>query len=338
MYLGKVQFQEALNWFFEPRKWRQPGMSVPLLKHLARSVAVLMMVTFATFWLMFGNGPGIARTILGYRAQANDIQRKVAELGLDQPLLSQYWHWLSGAIRGDLGRSFYTGQSVSEALSQRVPVTLTLVVITLILTAVISVILGVTAAVRGGWVDRLVQFLSVLGTAVPSFIIAVALVFAFAVAWRLLPATGYVPPQTSLSGWAASVTLPVLALLVGSVASAAQQFRTAVLDTLGRDYVRMLRARGIPERDIIFRHVLRNSAAPGLTVLSLQTLGLLGGAVFIEQVFALPGMGQLANMSAQIDDVPMTMGTVLITIVIVLVVNFVGDVIISLLNPKARIR
>jgi peptide/nickel transport system permease protein len=309
-----------------------------LLKQLVRSIVVLVMVTFVTFWLMFGNGPGIARAVLGLQAKEVDIQRKVVELGLDQPLPIQYGHWLRGAMGGDLGTSFYTGQSVTEALSQRVPVTLTLVVITLILTAVISVILGVTAAVRGGWVDRLVQFLSVLGAAVSSFIVAIALVFTFAIAWRLFPATGYVPPSTSFSGWAASVTLPVLALLVGSVASAAQQFRTAVLDTLGKDYVRMLRARGIQERDILFRHVLRNAAAPGLTVLSLQTFGLLGGAVFIEQVFALPGMGQLANMAAQINDVPMVMGTVLVTIVIVLIVNFLGDLAITLLNPKARIR
>jgi peptide/nickel transport system permease protein len=313
-------------------------MTISLLQQLARSFVVLIMVTFVTFSLMYGNGPGIARAVLGMRAQPSEIQQKVVELGLDQPLPVQYWHWLRGAFSGNLGRSFYTGQSVKEALSQRVPVTLTLVVITLALTTVISVILGVTAAVKGGWVDRLVQFLSVLGTSVPSYIVAIVLVFSFAVAWRLFPATGYVPPHTNIAEWIASLTLPVLALLVGSVASAAQQFRTAVLDTLGRDYVRMLRARGINERDIIFRHVLRNSAAPGLTTLGLQTFSLLGGAVFIEQVFALPGMGQLANMSAQIDDVPMTMGTVLVTIVIVLVVNFLGDLAVTLLNPKARIR
>ena len=117
-----------------------------------------------------------------------------------------------------------------------------------------------TAATLGGWVDRVVQFVSVLGTAVPAFIIAIILVFGFAITWRLLPATGYVTVVQNPSKWAKSLTLPVLALLIGSVASAAQQFRTAVLDTLGRDYVRTLRARGINEREIIFRNVLRNSA------------------------------------------------------------------------------
>lgn len=313
-------------------------MTLTLLKNLARSLAVLLVVTFATFTLMFGNGEGIARAVLGLNARPEDVQREVVTLGLDQPLLVQYWHWLRDAVTGNLGESFYTGQSVTEALSSRVPVTLALVIITLLLTVVLSVLLGVTAAVKGGWVDRLLQFLTVLGTAIPSFIIAIVLVFTFAIAWRVLPATGYVTPEISVSGWAKSVTLPVLALLVGAVASAAAQFRTAVLDTLGRDYIRTLRARGISERHVIFRHVLRNSAGPGLTVLSLTTLGLLGGAVFIEQVFALPGMGQLANQSAQVNDVPMVMGTVLVTIVIVLVVNFLGDLATTVLNPKARIR
>ena len=313
-------------------------MWLQLGKNLVRSLAVLLVVTFATFSLMFGNGPGIAKAVLGLSATPEAVQGKVVELGLDRPLLVQYWSWATGAVQGDLGRSFYTGEPVSGALANRVPVTLALIVIALLLTAVLSVILGVTAAVRGGWVDRALQFISVLGTAVPAFIIAIALVFVLAIHWTVFPATGYVSPDVSLSGWAASLVLPVTALLIGAVASAAQQFRTAVLDTLGRDYVRTLRARGISERYVVFRHVLRNSAAPGLTVLSLTTLGLLGGAVFIEQVFALPGMGQLANASAQINDVPMVMGTVLVTIGIVLIVNFLGDLAITMLNPKARTR
>jgi peptide/nickel transport system permease protein len=309
-----------------------------LIKNLVRSLAVLLVVTFVTFSLMFGNGAGIAQAVLGLGATSEAIQAKVVELGLDQPLLVQYWNWLTGAVQGDLGMSFYTGESVSSGLATRVPVTLALIVVTLLLTAVLSVILGVTAAVRGGWVDRVLQFIAVLGTAVPAFIIAIALVYVLAIRWPVFPATGYVSPDVSFPGWVASLVLPVTALLIGAVAGAAQQFRTAVLDTLGRDFVRTLRARGINERYVVFRHVLRNSAAPGLTVLSLTMLGLLGGAVFIEQVFALPGMGQLAVSAAAISDVPMVMGTVLVTIVIVLVVNFLGDLAITILNPKARTR
>ncbi|MBM6980560.1 MAG: ABC transporter permease [Actinomyces succiniciruminis] len=315
-------------------------MLTSVWRNLLRSVVVLAVVTFVVFFLMYGNGPGIARAVMGMQAEVTEenVAAKMVELGLDQPLLVQYGHWVQGLFTGDLGRSFYTGQSVTEALATRVPVTLAITAVALVLTALLSVLLGVTAAVKGGRIDRVLQFLSILGTAVPSFITSIVLVFLFAIFWRVLPATGYVSPDVSLGGWAASITLPVLALLIGAVSSAAQQFRTATLDQLGKDYVRTLRARGVSERAVIFRHVLRNAAAPGLTVLSLTVFSLLGGAVFIEQVFALPGLGQLANSSAQIFDVPMVMGTVLVTAVIVLVVNFLGDLAITLLNPKARTR
>lgn len=313
-------------------------MVISILTKLLRSIATFLVVTFATFAIMYGDAAGIARGTLSLQATPEDVERQMVALGLDRPLLVQYGEWLGGVFTGDLGRSFYTSESVMGALSNRVPVTLLIVVITLVLTAVISVALGVTAAVRGGWADRIVQFFSVLGTAIPAFVVAIALMFTFAIFLRVLPATGYIRPEQSVELWAKSLVLPVLALLIGSVAGAAQQFRTAVLDTLSRDYVRTLRARGIREREVIFRNVLRNSAAPGLTVLSLQTFGLLGGAIFIETVFALGGMGQLATLSARIQDVPMVMGTVLVVIVIVLIVNFTADLLISVLNPKARTR
>lgn len=311
-------------------------MVVSLLKKLLRGVAVFLIVTFVTFSLMYGNGPGIARAVLGLHATAEDVQREVVRLGLDQPLIVQYLDWLRGVVTGNLGHSFFTGQAVTNALAVRLPVTLSVVLITLALTVIISVLLGVGAAVYGGWIDRVVQFVAVLGSAIPSYIIAIVLIFALALSVRLFPATGYVSPDQSFSGWAASITLPVIALLIGSVAGAASQFRSAVADVLGRDYVRTLRARGISERAVIFLHVLRNSAGSGLIVLSLQTIYLIGGAVVIELVFALPGMGELTNTSAQQGDVPLVMGAVLAIIVIVLVVNFLTDLAGAALNPKAR--
>ncbi|WDR06068.1 ABC transporter permease [Devosia rhodophyticola] len=307
-----------------------------LIKSLLRSIGVVLVVTFATFALMYGNAPGIAQSVLGLSASPESIQQKIMQLGLDRPLLVQYWNWIAGVVTGDLGRSYYTSESVSKALSNRVPVTLTLVLMTLGLTAIFSVLLGVFAAVKGGWIDRVVQWLSVLGTAVPGYVIAIVLVFAFAVMWRLFPATGYVPPHRNLTQWFMSLVLPVSALLIGAVAGVATQIRSAMLDMLDRDFVRTLRARGIDERLVLFRHVLRNAAAPGLTALSLTMIALLGGAVFIELVFALPGMGQLANASAQISDVPMVMGTVLVTIVLVLATNLLADIGVALLNPKSR--
>jgi peptide/nickel transport system permease protein len=227
---------------------------------------------------------------------------------------------------------------VSDALSTRVPLSLSIIIFTLLLTVVFSVLLGVVAAVRGGATDRTVQIVSVLGAAVPAFIVAIVLVFTFAIALRWLPATGYVPITQSVSGWLKSVILPVIALLVGAVAGAAAQFRTAVLDTANKDFVRTLRAHGISERNIVWRHVLRNSAGPGMIALSLTMIALLGGVIFIESVFAMPGLGQLSLSSSLTSDVPMVMGVVLVIVLIVLVVNFLADLATYFLNPKARTR
>jgi len=311
---------------------------IAIVKKFARLVGVLLLVSFSTFLLMFGNATGIAQTILGLRADKASIEQKVIELGLDRPLLMQFGDWLGGIFTGDLGQSYYTGQAVSGALATRVPVTLTLLIVTLIITTIISVLVGVAAASFGGWFDRVVQFFAGIGAAIPAFIVAVVLVFSFAVALPWFPATGYVTPAQSVSGWIASLALPVAALLVGSIAGTSAQIRGAVLDTLDKDFVRTLRARGIPTGPLLFRHVLRNSSGPGLTSLSLQTIGLLGGAVFVEQVFALPGIGQLANTSAQRGDVPMVMGVVLVTVVMVLCVNLLTDLANTALNPKARNR
>jgi peptide/nickel transport system permease protein len=309
-----------------------------VLTNLIRAVGVLLIVTFATFCMMFSDGIGIARSVLGLSASDEQVAAYATELGLDRPLVVQYIDWLGQAVRGDLGSSFLTGQPVTEALATRVPVTMSLIIGTILLTAVVSVILGVTAALYGGWIDKILQFLSVLGAAIPGFIIAIGLVFAFAIAIPYFPATGYVRFEQDPQGWLWSLTLPVIALLIGSVANAAAQFRGSVLDTLSQDYVRTLRSRGIPEREVLFRHVLRNAAGPGLVVLSLTTLGLLGGALFIEVVFALPGIGQLTIVSGRAGDVPMVMGTVVVTMVLVLVVNLLADFLAGLLNPKSRIR
>ncbi|MGP4006979.1 ABC transporter permease [Streptomyces sp. 4N124] len=309
-----------------------------LLRKLVRAVTILLVVSFTTFLLMYGKGSGIVRAVLGFEAKEADIRREMARLGLDRPLLVQYGDWLHGVVTGDLGESFFTGQSVTSLLATRVPVTLTLVLLALVATAVLGVLLGVTAAVRGGWIDRTVQFLAVLGAAIPPFVIAIALVFAFAIAVRIFPATGYVSPDQSLTGWSSSVTLPAVALLLSTVASTAAQFRGAVIDALSQDFVRTLRARGISESRVVYRHVLRNAGGPGLISLNLGVMTLLGGAVFIEQIFALPGLGEAGLTASLQGDVPVVMGILLVGITIVLVVNLLADLANAALTPKARTR
>ncbi|MFC8432355.1 ABC transporter permease [Streptomyces sp. NPDC057253] len=312
-----------------------------MLRYVVRQVLAGILLTFAvtaiTFALVFRDGPGIARRVLGQNATPAQVHAKVVELGLDRSVMEQYAQWLGHLFHGDLGSSFFTGEPVSEMLQTRIPVTLAVVLLALLFTVVLSVLIGVTAAVRGGALDRFLQVVGVIGAAVPNFVVAIVLVLTFAIALPWLPATGYVSPDVDPVGWARSLVLPVAAVLIGSVAGAAQQLRGAVIDTLSQDFVRTLRSRGISERAIIFRHVLRSAAGPGLTILSLQTIALMGGVVIIERVFAMPGMGLLANSSALQGDVPVVMGSVLFTIVVVVVVNIAVDLLAGWLNPKARL-
>jgi peptide/nickel transport system permease protein len=307
-----------------------------LLKRASRAVVLALVVTFVVFSMVYGNASGIARQILGIRASEAQVQEEIVRLGLDQPLITQYLQWLGGVVTGSLGKSYFTGQPVTSTLALSLPVTLSLVLVSLLFTVLLSVIIGVAAAVYGGWLDRFLQFMSVLGAAVPAFISGVALAFVFAIQIRMFPATGYIPIQNNFAAWAASITLPVLAILITSIGSAASQFRSAVIDVMSQDFVRTLRARGMSEFAITFRHILRNAGGPGLTVLSLQTIGLLGGVVVIEQVFALPGMGILVNTATQRGDIPVVMGIVLVTVIFVVIVNLISDTAGAALNPKVR--
>ncbi|WP_159502210.1 ABC transporter permease [Microbacterium sp. 18062] len=308
-----------------------------LLKRLGSSVLLLFVVTAFTFAMVFSAGRNVARVILGDYATEEQVALKAEELGIDQPLPVQFAAWLGRALTGDLGRSWFTSEPVVQALSTRLTVTFSIVLIVIVISAVLSVALGLAAAVRRGWVDRLVQVLAVLGYAIPGFILAIILVTVFAVQLGWFPATGFTPFAENPQAWLLSITLPVMALVLSTVASTAQQIRSSLIDVLRRDYVRTLRSRGLGRREILLRHVLRSASPPGLTVLALQFVGLLGGAVIVEQVFALPGLGYLAVQSTTRGDLPIVMGVVLATVVLVVVVNLAIDLLVGWLNPKARV-
>lgn len=305
-------------------------------RKLLSGFVLFLIVTAIVFGVLYSHGEDTVRSSLGAAATDGQVHARMADLGLDQSVVKQYLLWLGHLAQGDLGHSFNTGEPVGDMLASRLPVTLSLVLFTTVLTAALSVLVGIVAATRGGWLDRVLQSLTVAGVAVPQFLVAIALAFTFAISIPVFPATGYISPDESVGGWVRSLVLPVAAILLGSVAGAAQQFRGAVKDVLERDFVRTLRARGISERAVVYRHVLRNAAGPGLTILALQTIGLLGGAVLIERVFALPGIGDLMQNAALQGDLPAVMGVVLVAIVMLVVVNLVADLLNNWLNPKVR--
>jgi peptide/nickel transport system permease protein len=308
-----------------------------ILRRVISGVVLVVIISVVAYALLYLGGGDIARRILGVTASQETVDLRAAQLGLDQPLWSQYANWLGGAVTGDLGTSWFTGQGVTAAITSRLAVTLSVVLGATIISAVIAVAIGVWAAVRRGWVDRLVQVVSVLGFAIPGFLIALALVTVFAINLGWFKPTGFVQFSESPSGWLSSVTLPIIALTVGSVAGISAQVRGSVIDALRQDYVRTLRSRGIPGNRVVFKHVLRNAGGPALAVLALQFVGLLGGAVIVEQIFAIPGIGAVAVTATTQGDIPLVMGLVLITAIIVVVVNLVIDLVQGWLNPKVRL-
>lgn len=311
-------------------------MLILIARRLISGIGALLVVSVVTFLLLYLSSGNVARNILGDQATDEAVAAKTAELGLDQPVLTRLLDWLRGAVTGDFGKSWFTNEPVFEAIGNRLPVTLVMVTVAIVLIAILATVLGMTAAVRRGWVDRVVQLGAVVGMATPGFVIGVVLVWIFAIELGWFAAISTIQPGAGPGAWVSTLTLPVIALLINGVASAAQQIRSAFIKQLEMDYVRTLRSRGIPEREILFRHVLRSAAPAGLTVLSLQFIGLLGGVVIIESIFAIAGMGRLAVTATTMSDLPLVMGVVVYTVIIVIVVNLVVDIVNGWLNPKVR--
>ncbi|PVZ60418.1 ABC transporter permease [Arthrobacter sp. H-02-3] len=307
-----------------------------IAKRLGSGLVVLGVVSALTFFLLYISSGSIARNILGDQATAEQVAMKEHELGLDQPLVARYLAWVTDALSGNLGASWFSSEPVANSLASRIPVTMTMVFAAMILIAICAALIGVLAAVKRGWVDRVVQVGAIIGDSVPGFVIGVILVTLLAIQLGLFPATSTISPDSGPDAWVYSMALPVIALLINGVTGGAQQIRSAVIKQLERDYVRTLRSRGISEREILFKHVLRSAAPAGLTVLSLQLIGMLGGVVIIEQIFALPGMGPLAVAATGQSDLPVVMGVVMYTVVVVIVVNLLVDILNGWLNPKVR--
>ncbi len=307
-------------------------------RRLLSGVVVFLLVSGLSFVLFYARGgDAIARNFLGATSTAAEAHAAAVRLGLDRPLYIQYGDWLLGLTHGDLGSSLGTGAPVTVLLGTRIPVTLSLVLLTMLITIVIGILVGVFAAVRGGVLDRIVQVASVILGALPGYWIALILVVVFSLNLRLLPATGFIPLTTSLAGWLSTTILPAVSISLGAVLGLAVWVRSAIIDVQKKDFVRTLRSRGLSYPRIMFVHVMRNAAAPIIQMLGLQLIALLGGAIIVERVFALPGVGSLALDSGTTGDVPVVLGCVTFLVAVVVVTNLIVDLVNGFLNPRVRL-
>jgi peptide/nickel transport system permease protein len=306
-------------------------------RRLWLSVPLLFGVSILTFVLESLTPGSPAAAILGTQATPETTAALSRQLGLNQPIYDQYWHWLERVLHGDLGRSILTQEPVTSLLDSRLSVTLSLIVGTVLVSSTIGIALGVASALRGGVLGRAVDALSLTGLAVPSFWLGYLLVLAFAIALPIFPATGYVAIGDSSVDWLRSLVLPVVALSVGGSSIIAKQTRDAMLDVLQREFIRALRARGVSQRSIVFKHALRNALPNVVTLIGLFVVSLLLGTTLIESVFALPGLGSEVVLATSQHDLPVIEGVALYFTLIVVVVFVLVDSICAWLDPKLRL-
>ena len=308
-----------------------------LVRRILAAIPILILVGLITFLLIHLTPGDPAAVVAGENASLEAIEAARHRLGLDQPFLLQFWHWLTAVTRGDLGTSFTSGRPVTELIFDRMPVTLSLTAGSTLVGIGLAVPLGVFAALkRGSYLDRITIFGTSLGIAAPEFFIGLLLVLIVALKWGWLPATGYIPFAEDPIEYFARLTLPSLTLGLGVAAELARQVRGAMIDVLSRDYIQTARAKGLSTLSIIVKHGLKNAAIPVVTVLGLQIRRLLGGAVIVEQIFAMNGLGSLAVRAVFLRDLPVLLGVALATAIVVLLVNLFVDMSYGYFDPKVR--
>ena len=283
--------------------------------------------------------PGDAANIMaGDYAGPDDVKLIRAELGLDKPVSTQFVEWVGRTIRGDLGRSIYSGKSVMELVQARLGPTISLTVAGGLLAVAIGIPLGVFAAWKAGsrW-DRGIQIFAALGISIPGFWLGFIMILAFAVYLRWFPVIGYVSPTESFSGWLRSITLPVILLAINGSSIIVRMTRASILEVLREDYIRTARAKGLANKAVLFRHALRAGAIPIITVVGALAAGLLTGVVVTETVFTIPGLGRLIAETVQTRDFPVVQSMLMLLASLYVFINLCVDLAYVFFDPRVRL-
>ena len=307
------------------------------LRRLLATIPVIGMVALFVFSLLYITPGDPAVVIAGDIATNEDIERIRQKLGLDQPFLTRFSHWLWAVLQGDLGTSIFTNLPVSQLISQRLEPTFALAGCTLIVAVVTAVPLGVVAAWKAGTtIDRLVMLFSVLGFSMPVFVLAYVLIYIFAIGLDWLPVQGYAPIRDGFWPWLRQLILPSFALGTIYIALIARITRATMLDVLAQDYVRTAHAKGLAPNAVLIRHALKNAAVPIVTIIGIGVALLISGVVVTESVFAIPGIGRLTVDAILRRDYPIIQGVILLFSAIYVLVNLLVDLSYRLFDPRIQ--
>lgn len=314
----------------------------PLLRHiLSRLIALIPMLlglSIASFALVHVIPGDPALVMLGGEGTPQQVADLREQLGLDRPVVVRYWEWLTHVARGDLGESLYNRTRVTDELVWRLPTTLTLVLMSLILSIGVGVPAGLLSAVyRNTWVDHAARLLTLISLSLPSFWLGLMLIILFSLKLNLLPIVGYKSVVTDFWFGIRFLILPSFALGTYLAALLARLVRSSVLEVLGQDYIRTARAKGLREGIVLYRHALRNALIPAVTVIGINVGILLGGSAVIETLFVIPGVGQFVVTSLYNRDLPVIQGLILYISVLYILVNLVVDILYTYLDPRLRL-
>lgn len=304
-------------------------MTVLLIRRLVQAVLILTGVAAITFVLLYALPADPAVLLAGRNATPQVVASIRHELGLDQPLPAQFWHYLTHLAQGDLGRSFNQKTPVAPLIAARLPATLILMAAGIAVEVVLGLTLGVIAAVRrNGLVDRLVMTMSFVGVSTPQFLVALMLLYVFAATLGWFPMAGYGTP--------AHLVLPALTLGILGAGWYARVVRSSMIDVLGQDYVRTARAKGLSGARVVLRHALPNALLPVIAMIGIDIGQFMSGAVVVEAVYGWPGIGQLAWQAIQQVDIPIIMGVTLVSAFAIVAGNLVADLAAPFIDPRIR--
>lgn len=306
-----------------------------IFRRILSLIPVLFVVSVAIFMIVHLTPGKPAVTILGMDATQEAIDELNERLGLNDPIPVQYVRWAERAVRGDLGPSYFMKDSVSESIRSHFLPTLSLAIFSQIIAIVIAIPIGVIAAVRrGSTLDRVLMAASLLGLAIPSFILSLLLVLLFGVALKWLPIAGYAPLSAGFAKHLQFLVLPAFALGIGQSALLARMTRSAMIDALGAPYIQTARSKGMPFSRIVFRDAFKNALLPIITVIGQSFGALVAGAVVVETIFNIPGLGQLMINSLSRRDFAMIQGIVLVVSIVYVGVNLLVDILYGVIDPR----
>jgi len=304
------------------------------IRRLLLTIPMLFVMSVVVFLILRLVPGDPVRTMLGFRATDANVAELRHQLGLDQPLLTQYVNWILALLQGDLGKDIVSHAPLADLLAQRLPVTLELTALSMLLAVIIGIPLGIRAATGGRWTKRLTEGFVIFGISIPDFWLGIMLVLIFAGTLMILPPSGYVPFAKDPIANLRYMILPVLTLAAGEAAYILRTTRSAITSVLDRPFVTFLRAKGISPNRIVFGHALRNAGPAIVTVIGLQVGVLLGGAIIVETMFALPGIGRLVVTGINQRNYPTVQVGVLAIATIFIVVSLVTDLIVAWLDPR----